>query len=66
MTSNFYGNHAYASPNAHLKNVLSRRDDFYCLLYFLSHLLTNELLFFDRYLENEEYAVDTAINKKIN
>ena len=68
-TSNFYGNYAYASPTAHSKHVLTRRDDLYCLVYFLSHLLTNELLFFSdpesqAYSTTVEYAAKCKNEKK--
>lgn len=65
ITSNFYGNFAFASPHAHKKHVLSRRDDFYCLVFFLSYLLTNQLLFFASGISESDNSVDTAVAKKI-
>lgn len=64
-TGNFYGNFAFASPNAHKKNVLTRRDDFYQILYFLSYLLTNQLLFFPVEHDVNDDPIDIAAKLKI-
>ena len=65
-TGNFYGNYAFASPNAHQKNVLTRRDDFHCVLYFLSYLLTSKLLFFANEHDNFDNTVEEAAEMKLN
>ena len=66
VTSNFYGNYAFASPNAHRRNVLTRRDDFYCIVYFISNLLTHQLLFFDRGDNDFDNSVEVAASLKLN
>ena len=46
-TSFFVGSLAFGSPHAHRLARLSRRDDFFSLLYMLSYLLNAQMLFVD-------------------
>ena len=52
-TSFFVGSLAFGSPNAHKLARLSRRDDFFSLLYMLSYLMNAQMLFVD-----PRYSID--------